>query len=241
MSDRFTERLSEYLDASLTAAERAELDAHLASCPDCRSTLTELRQVVERARERRDLPPERDLWPAIAARIAAEAEVAAPVASPAVAPGAPSPRPRASWGEWLGRRWSFSMPQLAAAALLLVALGGATMWWTLRAAGPGGASVASGTRAPEGATLAASGGQGYDRAIAELQAVLDQGRARLDSSTVRILEQNLAAVDHAIADAQRAVAADPVNPYLRSYLASTMRRKIQLLRTASEIAAGSRT
>jgi hypothetical protein len=76
----------------------------------------------------------------------------------------------------------------------------------------------------------------YDATVAELQQLLRHERSRLDTSTVRILEQNLALVDRALAEAQRAVAADPNNPHLRSYLASTMRRKVDLLRRATVIA-----
>ena len=53
----------------------------------------------------------------------------------------------------------------------------------------------------------------------------------------RGIEQNLAVIDRAIADARRALAADPGNPYLSTYLAHTMRRKIDLLRQAATIAA----
>jgi hypothetical protein len=76
----------------------------------------------------------------------------------------------------------------------------------------------------------------YDATVAELQRLLVHERANLDTSTVRILEQNLALVDRALAEAQRAVESDPNNPYLRSYLASTMRRKVDLLRRATVIA-----
>jgi hypothetical protein len=76
----------------------------------------------------------------------------------------------------------------------------------------------------------------YDGAIAQLQNILIRERANLDTSTVRILEQNLALIDRALAEARRAVASDPGNPYLRAHLASTMRRKVELLRRATEIA-----
>ena len=71
----------------------------------------------------------------------------------------------------------------------------------------------------------------------QLERVLAEDRGRLDSTTVRVIEQNLAVIDRAIADARRALAADPGNPYLSTYLAHTMRRKIDLLRQAATIAA----
>ena len=77
----------------------------------------------------------------------------------------------------------------------------------------------------------------YDAAVADLQRVLAAGRGTLDTSTVRVLEQNLAVIDRAIADAQRALAADPGNAYLNAHLARTMRRKLDLLRQAATLAA----
>src|SRR3989449_44617 len=53
MKDQWTERLSEYLDGELTGPERATLEAHVASCDACRTTLDELRRVVTNALARR--------------------------------------------------------------------------------------------------------------------------------------------------------------------------------------------
>jgi len=67
--------------------------------------------------------------------------------------------------------------------------------------------------------------------------VLDAGRGRLDTATVRVIERNLATIDSAIAQAQRAVAADSANIYLNSHLADTRRRKLELLRQAAALVA----
>jgi hypothetical protein len=71
--------------------------------------------------------------------------------------------------------------------------------------------------------------------VDDLERVLAEGRGRLDTATVRVLEQNLAIIDRAIAQARRAVAADSSNLYLNSHLAETMRRKIDLLRQAATL------
>jgi hypothetical protein len=73
--------------------------------------------------------------------------------------------------------------------------------------------------------------------VADLQRVLEAGRGTLDTATVRVIEKNLARIDRAIADARRALAADPGNAYLNAHLAQTMRRKIDLLRQAATIVA----
>jgi hypothetical protein len=69
--------------------------------------------------------------------------------------------------------------------------------------------------------------------VLDLQKVLDAGRGRLDTTTVRVLEQNLKLIDRAIADARRAVQADPASAYLNEYLMRTMQRKVELLRNAA--------
>src|SRR5438093_1536115 len=76
----------------------------------------------------------------------------------------------------------------------------------------------------------------------ELRAALDAGRrsGRLDSTTIRVVEHNLAVIDTAIVQARRALAADPGSAYLNHHLADTMRRKLELLRQATAIA-GART
>src|SRR5207253_8982692 len=61
MNDQWTARLSEYLDGEVTPAEQTALEAHLASCDACRTTLEELRRVVTNARALDDRPPTADL------------------------------------------------------------------------------------------------------------------------------------------------------------------------------------
>ena len=75
----------------------------------------------------------------------------------------------------------------------------------------------------------------YSDAIEELESALKNGRTQLDSSTVRVLETNLRAIDVAIADARQALSRDPDNQYLNRYLDQTIQRKVQLLRRATGI------
>jgi hypothetical protein len=76
-----------------------------------------------------------------------------------------------------------------------------------------------------------------DGAIADLQAELIQNEKRLDTATVRIVRKNLAVIDRAIAEARMALRSDPGNAYLNLHLATTMRRKVELLRRVNEMAA----
>lgn len=231
MSDHWANRLSEYIDGELNAAERAELEAHLAACQECAKTLEQLRQVVARAGALEDRPPVSDLWPGIAARIGAETGDAA------VADLEEHRRRRG----WLSqRRLSFSLPQLAAASVALIILSGGSAWLLSRTEGPGAETL--GPTGEPGATLVSApagsgfGAAGYDAAIAELEVVIQESRDRLDTATVRIIEENLMIIDRAIAQAQRALAEDPASIYLNEYLAATMRQKLEFLRQAAQMA-----
>jgi anti-sigma factor RsiW len=217
MSDRWMEQLSDYLDGELAEPDRVALEAHLETCTDCSSLLGDLRRVVARARAAEDYLPRRDLWPGIASQIGASPRI--------------SPR--------IGRRWSFSLPQLAAAAILLMTLSGSAVWLArsgMRSSGPSPvATTAPPTGVPTAINASNSASQSYAAAVADLERVLAGGRGQLDSSTVRVIEQNLAAIDQAIAQAQRALQADPANLYLNTHLAETMRRKLDLLRHAATL------
>lgn len=228
MPGHWTDRLSDYLDRELTPAEEAAADEHLLACAACRETLAELREVRARARALAPSHPDTDLWPAIAAAIGSESAVRPTEVTPLRRP----------------RRYSFSLPQLAAAGIALAAISGTGVWL---AGGTGGttalvvqadSSTATPVPDPAGTVRSASvrATATYDAAIGDLEAVLESGRAHLDPATIAVLEANLALIDSAIADAQRAIVADPANAYLNSHLARTMQRKLELLRRAATLA-----
>lgn len=208
--DRWTDRLSDYLDDELAPGERAALEQHLASCDRCRDTLDGLREVVRQAARLSPRVPTEDLWPGIEQRVRAIAPVR--------------------------RTFTFSFLQLAAAAVCLVALSGGLVWVLIGPVRGVPASVdqtTSGSRSPATTLPVSLADDTYDKAVTDLQHALEQGRSRLDPNTVRIIEQNLQTIDAAIAQAQRALESDPSNAYLNGHLADARRRKLALLRSAS--------
>jgi anti-sigma factor RsiW len=224
--DHWTDRLSEYLDGELTEGERIALEAHLQTCAECSAVVSDLRRVVRRARTLKVQVPTTDLWPAIASRIGAGSADTSEIVDLA------SRRLPA-------RRWAFSLPQLAAASIALMTLSGGAVWLLQEPGSP--APVAAVITQPSGTTPAVTvairptASQSYAAAVADLERVLSEGRGKLDSTTVMIIEQNLAAIDRAIAEAQRALQADSANLYLNTHLAETMRRKLDLLRQAAAL------
>jgi anti-sigma factor RsiW len=214
MHDSWQDRLSEYVDDELNADDRSALESHLTECARCRASVAELRQVVQRAGALADRAPDRDLWPDIAGRL----ERAGSVVD--IASRRPAPR-----------RVSFSVPQLVAAAVVLMAVSAGAVWLTMTSrSGPGeGGAPGAG---PAMVAMAASAPE-YDAAIAELEQELAARRSRLDSGTVAVLEENLRIIDDAIEEARRALERDPGNTYLNQHLAQTMWGKVRLLRRAT--------
>ncbi|MGH7614344.1 MAG: anti-sigma factor [Gemmatimonadales bacterium] len=221
MSDQWSDRLSEYVDGELGERERAELTAHLSACSACAATLTALRRVVTRAGALEDRPPTTDLWPGIAGRIGLTTDEF-------------TARRRNK-----ERRFSFTVPQLIAASIGLVAASAGAAWLALR---PLSEPVARPTQVapatPQLAKWMPKVEKSSDIAVSELRAALADGRrtGRLDSLTVASLERSLAVIDSAIAQATRALASDPGSAYLNHHLADTYRRKFDFLRQANRIA-----
>jgi anti-sigma factor RsiW len=129
MTDRWLDRISDYLDDELTPAERAQFEAHVASCAECAATLHQLEQVVGRARSLQPVAPQSDLWQGIAQRITAQA------AAPIEHGEEPSPEGVVDLRQFANRkklRLSFSVPQLAAAGITLMLVSGAAVFLALR-------------------------------------------------------------------------------------------------------------
>lgn len=220
------DELSAYLDGELPVGDRARVEAHLAECAACSALLEQLRRIVQRARTLDDRAPARDLWSGIAARLAAKAAEA----------GAAHLVPIA---DRLRRRVSFTVPQLAAAAVALTALTAGTVAVMLQSGSPPAPATAVGGSGPTATAVVLPSQEGvasYDAAILELERVLATRRATLDSVTVRVIEQSLALIDRAIAQARAALASDPNNLYLNDHLQRALDRKLDVLRRAVTLA-----
>ena len=240
--EEWTNQLSDYLDGELPAAGRDAVEAHLKSCASCAAVLNDLKRVVARASAVASHPPQADLWAGIAGRI--ERGAVARVMPFAVRQA---------------RRVVFTLPQLAAAAALLIAVSGGIAWTvaerlrseTLPAGTSASVSVGRPTPADAEGTGPATGNGAadfarvetvsmadaqYDAAVSDLEKALKAGRGRLDASTIAIVEHNLQIIDQAINQAREALASDPANSYLSSHLVEARRRKLDLLRRATALA-----
>ena len=214
--DHPEERLSAYVDGDLTAVERRGVEEHLESCEPCRRIASELEELASRARRLPDRGPDHDLWPGISQEIG-----------------------RTGGSEsFLRQRLRLSVPTLAAAALLIAALGSGVTWILVDAdaggTGDPSAPVAVGTT--PGPATPGAGEFLYAMAappgLADLEARYIRGRDELDQETRAMLDRNLRLVDRAIAEARQALVERPENVYLADHLSRTVKRKAKLLTLA---------
>ena len=272
MITHWTDRLSDYFDGDMSAADRAACDAHLATCGSCRDALDELRLVITTARADADREPQIDLWPAILQQIA-PAEAGARSADPHAAAlqgttaalefatqqdraatqrdwattqrdWAATRRDRASARSQASRQIVFTLPQLALAASLLIAVSAGVAYLAAGRAlspPPGAQEVvvqafAEPVMAPSADVERANFADAqYDEAVADLEKILADLRDELNPQTVMVIERNLASIDLAIREARAALDADPANTFLNSHLADARRKKLDLLRRATMI------
>jgi hypothetical protein len=168
--------------------------------------------------EWRDELPTRDLWAGISTRIESKAVTTA-------------------------RRVVFTLPQLALAATLLIAVASGLTWMIAQApaapdsTGPVIQAYGVPEEETQGQIVQANFADAqFNAAVDDLERILRDERDRLDPRTVLIIERNLKAIDAAINEARMALNDDPANPYLNSHLADARRRKLDLLRTATTLA-----
>lgn len=239
------EQLSEYVDDELSPRERARIEAHLSECPSCARLVDDLRAVVAAAQSVEDRPPAKDLWPAISARLERRST---------------GPRIVSIDTRRESRRFSFSVPQLAAASIAIALLSAGAVWMAVRDGGVMLGPTASAPRSEEPITGAVeeplSGMSGetapavtvadrgvtvesaeYEAAVAELERLLDE--AAIDPELRKAIDENLAVIDDAIRQTRRALEEDPDDVYLNTHLASTMQRKIDVLQDAARLARAS--
>lgn len=191
-------RLSDYLDGTLEPDERRVMEAHLAACDSCSSTLEDLREVVDHAHGAGEGPlPPADLWLGIAPRLA--------------------PRSEVWWRRAIGPagwRW---LPQAAVLAAACVV--GAV--WVVQ------------DRANEAIVMPAD--REYDDRVAGLLRVVRE-RLTHDPQVLAVLEQNLEALNVAIADYRDLLAAEPEDPRVKDRVAAVRERKLDLLERAAALA-----
>jgi hypothetical protein len=207
------ERTHDLIDGLLSseAAERAR--RHMEICEPCRDRYASLAELTAELRSvpRDAAPPPPEVWEAIARRIDGTKPSAAPEADVLVLPGTRAAR----------RRISFTIPQLAAASLVLATASAGTLWMAM--------SEPVVTAPAAGAARFATDDTSYDTALDELMTIVETARPNLAPETLLALDQSLAEIDAAIADIAAALESDPSSGLLQSMMVNQQRSKLRVL------------
>ncbi|HEX3927464.1 MAG TPA: hypothetical protein VHW65_05665 [Gemmatimonadales bacterium] len=157
----------------------------------------------------RDTPPGNDLWPGIASQMA----------------------PRVPRGTLLVR-WPAA---LAAGLVVAVASAGGTAVWLHAHAVPAPVTTVAATGTPAVRASLIPADTALAHAIVDLETTVRANMASVDPAARASITKGLAALDGAIAEAQAERLATPDDPRAARYLTSTLRRKLDLLRTVSQL------
>lgn len=223
-----TDQLSDFLDGTLEGSTHTAVEEHLQHCATCLGVLRDLEAVVQAAARLGPIEPPTDLWSGIRDGIV---RTGSPLR--VEIGGAPVQTVAA-------HRRSVSVPQAAAAAVLVSLLSAGGAWWVASRVPevvPASAPVAT---TPEGARAVLVSDVVPDELTEELrvlEAVLERSTADFDPNTWRILERNLSIIDRAIRESLEALATEPSDPFLEEHLKAQMRRKVRVLRNATGLSA----
>lgn len=207
----------------MRARESRAFEAHLAECSRCAAEVADVRHVIERAREMTTASePASDLWPGIAGRL-------------------PERTPKRERIPRLAVRLRLARPQWAAvAAAMLVCVSVLAFLQLRHRPEPGGKS----TTAPpanialpsrEAGNFVEAHDPEYEMTVANLQREA-QARLTPDPKLVEVLDENIAALDAAIANYREALAERPGDQHLLERLESARQRKLEVLQQAVSLA-----
>jgi hypothetical protein len=204
--EEIQDQLNDYVDGSLPEAVFQEVELHLAGCAECRGEERLLRSLLAQAAALPDEKlPARDLWPQIVVRL----------------DGGGAARPL--WSRptsWMG---------LAAAAVVTVALGTILRHDDERRPGSETGRPTVTEVSTTGVPAFAAAEREYARATEELMKVIEARRSSLPPETQEALVRNLQTIDEALQEIRAALEKEPSSPQLNHLLASTHRKKVDVL------------
>jgi hypothetical protein len=220
--DRCHSLVDDYVDGTIGADARKEVEAHLAACDPCRVMAADVDAIRRSARSLEARVPPPHVWTKLAASLEAER---------------PHLRARSRFaGGWFaaGLGW-----RALAAAATLILVAGVASWIVLRQpasiSAPSQKAAASSTAAPNG-ELAQSvetelklAEEHYQKAIAGLEEITRTEKTSLDPQVAAVLQKNLDVIDHAIGESRAALQTQPTSEVAQKSLFEALRNKVALL------------
>jgi hypothetical protein len=252
--EQLDERLADWLEQEVDAQTDAALARHAAGCARCGALVDDLRSIRRAAASLPALTPSRDLWPDIEARIQA----------PVITLPSRAAR-RAQRSTWWMAAAAAGLVAVTAGVTYLVTTNAGTPPEATIAAVPRGPdttplavvtepevpvpaareanrterSAPSAGALPAGRNVSETENSEYARDVAQLRAIVTQRRTEFDSTTIAVLERNLALIDSAIAESREALQRDPASEFLADQLARARTKKVAILRTVALLPARS--
>lgn len=226
------ELLSDFVDGTISAPERAVLSAHLGECTSCFGVRDELAAIVNFCREHRgDDPPvpnERALWLRISNVVEGELKAGRAATRPATA---------GSW--WLGllnRRWEMTLPQMAmtVAAVIIVASLGTVLSLRLTGAGVAGPVAV----APPSAPLVRNAEDMLRRqqvAIDYWNRRVEERKGRWNPQMREAFDRNMNVIDMTVNDALTGLRTNPHDDVAEEMLNAALSEKMELLQEFSDL------
>ena len=210
------ERTHDLIDGLLASDATERARRHMEECAHCRDRHASLSELTSELRSLpRDAMPPPEVWDEIARRIEGTSPRAAPETADVIAlPHAPRAR----------RRISFTIPQLAAASLVLATTSAGMLWMATSRPTPGTPEPA-----PVGSARFVTAESSYDAALDELMSIVETARPYLAPETLLALDQSLAEIDAAIEEIGVALESDPSSDLLQSMLVNQQRSKLRVL------------
>lgn len=195
--------VSDYLDRTLDADTRADVDAHLQSCVACQALVTDLDRISTTASTLGPITPPAHVWHNIAAQLR-------------------SAQRRSDTWQWLG----------LAAALLLVTAGVYMVAQPETESSLTADSNASAPPTVETVedTLRRAEAE-YERAIVMLEKVVQDGNQNVSPDTLATLQRNVTTIDSAIAESRAALTDNPASQPARTSLFDALRNKVNVLQS----------
>jgi len=222
-------RMNDAVDGLLSASEMDTIEAHIGDCRACRDDYARISETVAalRALPRSASVPE-EAWARVAARLGTTPQSSTSDEATVIE----LPTAAALSSE---RRVSFTVTQLAAAAIVLSVISAGTMWVALGPTAESEQTFAVMPDVPGGAAARAvsTGNNRYVEVVDQLQQILEEGRGVLAPGTLVTIEESLETVDAAIDEIEAALGDDPNSDLLLRMLANHQRTKLGVLQRAA--------
>jgi hypothetical protein len=219
--------LSDLLEGTLASGEHALVSAHLESCPACAAAREDFLLIVGAAAEAHEHlyapADEYALWQRVRGSVEADRRALAAAAAS-----------RGFLSRLFGRRWEFTLPQLATtAAAFAVAVAFATtlgvQYLTAR-----GDDARRATRTVEGADYPEARLRPHQASLRYWQQRVELRKANWNPRMRASFDRSVSALDSAVNDSLRDLQQNPHDEVAEEMLNSALRDKIDLLREFGE-------